>query len=98
MYQTMIERRKSFSKIKAEMLKRVNTISKQIFSDSKIILERNQSDQARKSVGRMTWHQEPTKDVTSCEKPRLGANIHRPADVRMGKPTEAIPQYRIVNP
>ena len=40
MYQTMIERRKSFSKIKAEMLKRVNTISKQIFSDSKIILER----------------------------------------------------------
>ena len=43
-------------------------------------------DQAKKSVGRMTWHQEPTKDVTSCDKLRLGANIHRPADFRMGKP------------
>ena len=31
--------------------------------------------QARKSVGRMTWHQEPKKDVTSCDKPRGGANI-----------------------
>ena len=26
------------------------------------------------------------KDVTSCEKPRLGANARRPADVRMGEP------------
>ena len=43
-------------------------------------------DQAKESVGRMTWHQEPTKDVTSCDKLRLGANIHRPADFRMGKP------------
>ncbi len=32
--------------------------------------------QARKSVGRMTWHQEPKKDVTSCDKLRVGANIH----------------------
>ena len=32
--------------------------------------------QVRKSVGRMTWHQEPTKDVTSCDKLGLGANIH----------------------
>ena len=47
--------------------------------------------QAIKSVGRMTWHQEPKKDVTSCEKLRLGANIHRPADIRMGKPVTAIP-------
>ena len=22
----------------------------------------------------MPWHQEPTKDVTSCDKPRLAAN------------------------
>ena len=43
--------------------------------------------QVRKSVGRMTWHQEPKKDVTSCDKPGLGANIHRPRDFRMGKPT-----------
>ena len=48
--------------------------------------------QVRKSVGRMTWHQEPTKDVTSCDKPRGGANIHRSGDFRMGKPTEAILQ------
>ena len=27
-------------------------------------------DQAKKSVGRMPWHQEPKKDVTSCEKLR----------------------------
>ena len=34
----------------------------------------------------MPWHWEPKKDVTSCEKLRLGANIQRPADIRMGKP------------
>ena len=54
--------------------------------------------QAIKSVGRMTWHQEPKKDVTSCEKLRLGANIHRPADIRMGKPGKAIPYHCAVNP
>ena len=54
-------------------------------------IERFLKDQAKKSVGRMTWHQEPTKDVTSCDKLRLGANIHRPADFRMGKPVKAIP-------
>ena len=32
-------------------------------------------DQAKKSVGRMPWHQEPKKDVISCEKLRQGANI-----------------------
>ena len=54
--------------------------------------------QVRKSVGRMTWHQEPTKDVTSCDKPGLGANIHRPRDFRMGKPDKAIPYHHILNP
>ena len=48
-------------------------------------------------IGRMTWHQEPKKDVTSCEKLRLGANIHRPADIRMGKPGTAIPYHCMVN-
>ena len=38
--------------------------------------ELNITGQVRKSVGRMTWHQEPTKDVTSCDKLGLGANIH----------------------
>ncbi len=31
--------------------------------------------QAEKSARGMPWHQEPTKDVTSCDKPRVGANI-----------------------
>ena len=53
--------------------------------------------QAIKSARGMPWHQEPTKDVTSCDKLRLGANIHRPADFRMGKPGKAIPYHRAVN-
>ena len=66
-------------------------------SNSYVIQEPNQVGQAIKSVGRMTWHQEPKKDVTSCEKLRLGANIHRPADIRMGKPGTAIPYRCMVN-
>ena len=31
--------------------------------------------QAEKGARGMPWHQEPTKDVTSCDKPRGGANI-----------------------
>ena len=42
--------------------------------------------QAKKSTRRMPWHWEPMKDVISCDKLRLGANILRPADFRMGKP------------
>ena len=67
-------------------------------SNSYVIQEPNQVGQAIKSVGRMTWHQEPKKDVTSCDKPGLGANIHRPRDFRMGKPGKAIPYHRILNP
>jgi hypothetical protein len=29
----------------------------------------DQLDQANKSIGWMPWHQEPKKDVVSCEKP-----------------------------
>ena len=36
---------------------------------------RSRTDQAIKSIRRMPWHQETTKDVTSCEKLRGGANI-----------------------
>ncbi len=43
-------------------------------------------DQARKSTGRMPWHQEPTKDVVSCEKPWGAANERRAMDIRMGEP------------
>ena len=34
----------------------------------------------------MPWHEQATKDVISCDKPRGAANKHRSADVRMGKP------------
>ena len=36
---------------------------------------------AEKGAGRMPWHQEPKKDVTSCEKPWGGAHIPRSTDV-----------------
>ena len=42
----------------------------------------------------MPWHQEPMKDVISCDKLRGGANILRSGDFRMGKPTA---RYRILN-
>ena len=85
---------KGFFDIREYMGKNFNF--KQI-SNSYVIQEPNQVGQAIKSVGRMTWHQEPKKDVTSCEKLRLGANIHRPADIRMGKPGTAIPYHCMVN-
>ena len=47
--------------------------------------------QARKSARGMPWHQEPKKDVISCEKLRGAANRLRSGDIRMGKPTMAIP-------
>ena len=34
----------------------------------------NQTDQAKKSTGWMPCHQEPKKDVTSCDKLRVAAN------------------------
>ena len=37
-------------------------------------LSRKKVGQANKSARGMPWHQEPTKDVTSCDKPREGAN------------------------
>ena len=36
--------------------------------------------QANKSTRRMPWHQEPKKDVTSCDKLRGAANKPRSAD------------------
>ena len=50
--------------------------------------------QANKSARGMPWHQEPKKDVISCDKLRGGANILRSGDFRMGKPTA---RYLILN-
>ena len=48
---------------------------------------RSKVDQANKSARGMPWHQEPMKDVISCEKLRGAANKLRSGDIRMGKPT-----------
>ena len=53
--------------------------------------------QANKSTWRMPWHQEPKKDVISCDKLRGAANKHRAADFRMGKPGRAILCQPMVN-
>ena len=45
--------------------------------------------QADKSARGMPWHQEPKKDVISCDKPRGAANKLRSGDFRMGKPSTA---------
>ena len=37
----------------------------------------------------MPWRWEPTKDVASCDKPRIAASKHQPGDFRMGQPTES---------
>ena len=51
--------------------------------------------QANKSARGMPWHQEPMKDVISCDKLRGAANKLRSGDFRMGKPTA---RYPILNP
>ena len=43
--------------------------------------------QANKIARGMPWHQEPMKDVTSCEKLRGAANELRSGDIRMWKHT-----------
>ena len=53
--------------------------------------------QAKKSARGMPWHQEPKKDVTSCDKLRGGANNRRSGDFRMGKPGRAILCQRALN-
>ena len=50
--------------------------------------------QANKSARGMPWHQEPMKDVISCDKLRGAANKLRSGDFRMGKPTA---RYHMVN-
>ena len=59
---------------------RENRISKRISTEV----------QANKSTERMPWHQEPMKDVTSCDKPRGAANKHY---IR-GFPNEGTPMMK----
>ena len=46
----------------------------------------------------MPWLSEAKKDVTSCEKPRVGANGRRSADVRMGEPAMQKAWHREAGP
>ena len=55
---------------------------------------REKKDQETKSTGRMPWHQEPMKDATSCEKPRLGAHIR----LRRGCPNGETRQMEGLSP
>jgi hypothetical protein len=34
----------------------------------------------------MPWYEKPMKDVTTCDKPRIGGNNLVPVDFRMGQP------------
>ena len=34
----------------------------------------------------MPWYGKAKKDATTCDKPRIGVNNLRPADLRMGQP------------
>ena len=52
----------------------------------KILQLKLETRKSRKGVRGMPWLSEAKKDVTSCEKPRGGANGRRSADVRMGEP------------
>ena len=45
----------------------------------------------------MPWHQEPMKDVISCDKLRVGAHSQRSEDFRMRKLTWVNPMYPVVN-
>ena len=45
----------------------------------------------------MPWHQEPKKDVTSCDKLRGAAHRHRSVDFRMGEPGGAILRQPALN-
>ena len=75
---------------------RRNNEAKVIFANSKygILQSWFRRGQAKKSARGMPWHQEPMKDVISCDKLRGAANKLRSGDFRMGKPTV---RYRILN-
>ena len=57
-----------------------NTYSYNSVESSREKKDLKQRGQVRKSTWRMPWHQEPKKDVISCDKPRIGANSLRPVD------------------
>ena len=69
------EKDQSNLKEKKPRIKRINLLQLKL-----------ETRKSRKGVRGMPWLSEATKDVTSCEKPRGGANGRRSAGVRMGEP------------
>ena len=67
-------------------------VSRRLQPETERVDVNSDEDQANKSARGMPWHQEPMKDVISCEKLRGAANKLRSGDIRMGKPTGAILQ------
>ena len=61
--------------------------SKQSYQKKEKTIHWKNKGQEKKSIRRMPRHQEAKKDVTSCEKLWVGANIHQTTDLRMGQPT-----------
>ena len=85
-FHQQVENRRAFSKKREQP----NKLSKLKQGRTRIV-------QAKKSIGRMPWHQEPTKDAMNCEKPRGVVNKLRSGDIRMGKPTWGRPTYPYMN-
>jgi len=67
-----------------------HTISKKVRSESLRKIKRiNKTIKLKKSARWMPWHQEPKKDVASCDKPWRAASRHRTMDFRMGQPGQS---------
>ena len=56
---------------------KANQNKQQYLNEAQAIIENSKKIvQAKKSIRRMPWHREPTKDVTNCDKLRGVVNIH----------------------
>ena len=60
-----------------KVVKQSNQNKQQYLNEAQAIIENSKKIvQAKKSIRRMPWHREPTKDVTNCDKLRGVVNIH----------------------
>ena len=59
-----------------KVVKQSNQNKQQYLNEAQAIIENSKKIvQAKKSIRRMPWHREPTKDVTNCDKLRGVVNI-----------------------
>ena len=60
-----------------KVVKQSNQNKQQYLNEAQAIIENSKKIvKAKKSIRRMPWHREPTKDVTNCDKLRGVVNIH----------------------